>query len=248
MLNFFKKYKKSTIFTPLFIITSLLALILLGFFSVYFKINSNTYLLPNKQVVNDKYYFKKLAKTDPLITIAPNMSNVLAGPIISPKDPSFGPETAPITIVEYSDFLCDFCQKQEIILKNIIQRFPDKIKLIWKDYPENDYNSISFQAALAGRCAAEQNKFWQYHDLIYKNNTELDQNKFLNLAEQLNLNKNKFQQCFNKKTPQRQIKNNILEANALEITGIPFIYLNQQEIMGQISEEELAKIIETELK
>lgn len=247
MFNFFKKSKKSTISTPLFIIASLLALILLGFFSVYFKINSNTYLLPNKQV-NDKYYFKKLEKTDPLITVVPNMNNMLAGPIISPNDPSFGPETALITIVEYSDFLCDFCQKQEIILKNIIQRFPDKIKLIWKDYPENDYNSISFQAALAGRCAAEQNKFWQYHDLIYKNNNELDQNKFLNLAEQLDLNKNKFQQCFNKKTPQRQIKNNILEANALEITGIPFIYLNQQEIMGQVSEEELMKMIEAELK
>ncbi|MEK7557820.1 MAG: thioredoxin domain-containing protein [Patescibacteria group bacterium] len=244
MLNFFKK---PTFSTPLFIITSLIALILLGFFSVFFKINS---LYPNflDKQKNDKYYLKNLNETDPLITTVPDINRLLAGPIISQNDPNFGPKTAPITIVIYSDFLCDFCQKQEVILKTIIQRYSDKIKLIWKDYPENDQRSLSFQAALAGRCAMEQNKFWQYHDILYQNNTELNQDKFIKIAKQLNLKENKFKQCLTERTPQQQIKNNMLEANALEITGIPFIYVNQQEIMGQTSEEELIAIIEAELK
>ncbi|MBU0647040.1 DsbA family protein [Patescibacteria group bacterium] len=244
MFNFFKK---PTFSTPLFIIASLIALILLGFFSVFFKVNSLYSEFLDKQK-NDKYYLKNLNETDPLITTVPDINKLLAGPIISQNDPSSGPETTPITIVIYSDFLCDFCQKQETILKTVVQRYPNKIKLIWKDYPENNQRSLSFQAALAGRCAMEQNKFWQYHDLLYQNNTKLNQDKFIELAKQLDLKEKKFKQCLAEKTPQQQIKNNMLEANALEITGIPFIYVNQQEIMGQISEKELIAIIEAELK
>ncbi|MFH1233846.1 MAG: thioredoxin domain-containing protein [Patescibacteria group bacterium] len=244
MLNFFKK---PTISTPLFVVASLATLILLGIFSIYLKVNFLNSKLQDKQT-DDKYYFKKLTNTDPLVTIAPDINDLLAGPIISLNDPSFGPETAPITIVEYSDFLCDFCQKQEETLKTVIQRYPNKIRLIWKDYPENNPDSLSFQSALAGRCAMEQNKFWPYHDLLYQNNDQLDQEQFIELAKQLNLDENKFQQCLKEKIPLNKIKDNILEANALKINGIPFLYINQQEIMGQASEEELATIIKTELK
>ena len=112
---------------------------------------------------------------------------------------------------------------------------------------ENDENSISFQAAIAARCAQEQNQFWPFHDLLYKNNNNLTQLKFLNFADQLGLNRAKFVKCLDNNNIRQLIKDNIKEANALNITGIPFIYVNNQEVMGEISLEELEKIVEIKL-
>ncbi|MCG2695502.1 DsbA family protein, partial [Candidatus Parcubacteria bacterium] len=132
-------------------------------------------------------------------------------------------------------------------LKQIIDKYEGKIKLIWKDYPEKDENSISFQAAVSARCAKEQNQFWAYHDLLYENSQNLNQEKFLELASDLNLDINQFNECLAGEDAKNLVRDNMEEANALDISGIPFIFVNDQEVMGEISLEELERMVNIEL-
>ena len=247
-----KLTKKPNFPTKLFVAASLAVFILFAVFFFIIKINftndtANNQLI-QQQDSTDKYYLNEnYSEGDLLITKVPNLKDMLAGPIITDLDPSLGEKNAPITIVQFSDFECNFCQEQEQILKQVINEYQGKLRLIWKDYPENDENSISFQAAIAARCAQEQNQFWPFHDLLYQNNNNLAQLKFLNFADQLGLNRAEFVRCLDNDNIKQLIKNNIEEANALNITGIPFIYVNDQEVMGEISVEELKRIVEIEL-
>jgi len=242
MFNFFRKPKIST---PLFVASAIATFILLGLLFVYSQTGLNYDFLALKQSSN-RYPFKNLGQNDPLMTRVPDINDALAGPIISKNDPQLGPEDAPVTIVEFSDFICRFCQTQEKIIKNLMALYPDKIRLIWKDYPETNETSVSFQAAQAARCAGQQNKFWPYHDLLFKT-TEPKLDNFLQLTKQLNLEENQFKRCFAGQQTKTLIKDNIEEANALAIQGIPFIYINNQEVMGETTLADLKKMVEAEL-
>lgn len=243
MLNF----KKFNFSTKLFVAASLATFILLAAFYIFIKaVFTNTAI--EQADSEDKYYLNEnYSEGDLLMTKVPNLSDMLAGPIITDLDPNLGEKNALVTIVEFSDFECSFCSQQEQILKQLLTEYQGKVRLIWKDYPENDENSYSWQAALAARCAQQQGKFWQFHDLLFQQKNTIEYKDFINLAVQLDLNKNQFSQCFNNQETAGLIKDNIEEANALDIKGIPFIYINDQEVMGQVTLEELKKMVEIEL-
>lgn len=198
-----------------------------------------------KYYLNEEFY-----QNDPFITRIPDLKDMLAGPIISPTDPSLGSQEAPVAIIIFSDYECSFCQTQEKLLEKIMDKYGDKVRLIRKDYPDSDINSISYQAAVAARCAALQNNFWQYHDKLYENNKILEEDLYYEIADTLGLNLNNFEECFEEGSGRvtELINDNIKEADALDISGVPFIYINDQEIMGQIDQKDLERIIEIELK
>ena len=193
------------------------------------------------------YLNENYRDNDSLITKRPNLRDMLAGPIISAQDPSIGDKSAPVVIVVFSDFECGFCHRQEENLIKLVKEYKDKIRLVWKDYPLADKNSISFKAALAARCAQKQGEFWPYHDLIFADNNDLNKDEFLKIAGSLNLDIQAFKDCLVGGLPQELILDNIKEANALDINGVPFVYINDQEIMGEAGYDDLKKIIDKEL-
>ncbi len=212
-----------------------------GFFFYFVK-------MPSEQLgPQRKLYLKDVKPDDFYITRNLNLEDMLAGPIISEHDPRYGNDQAPVSLVIFSDFVCNFCRQQEEVLKNLISTYPSDIKLIWKDYPESDKQSISWQSARAGRCADQQNKFWAYHDLLFDSKQKFSQELFIDLADQLELDENKFIECLNDNQVDALINDNIREANGLNINGVPFIYVNDQEIIGEISYQDLEKIVLIEL-
>lgn len=249
MFNFTKKEKFSI---PLFVSVSLAVLFVLLITNIFFSLwLANTFFVNNfsRDDKIDKIYLKDRynKNSDPFITKKPRLEDSLAGPIISRIDPFLGDVNAPLSLVIFSDFQCNACQQQEAVLKQIFDKYKEKVRLIWKDYPDRDIGSASFQASLAGRCADEQGKFWEYHSLLFANNKQLNKDKFIELAKSFNLNIDKFEKCLSGFKYQREIKDNITEANALDIPGVPFIYVNDQEVLGELSFEELEKMIEAEL-
>lgn len=245
-------FKKSKFPIALFIAASFIALGLLPIFFLSLK----SMLAKNNNSVKQKYSAPYLLKdeaqeydsSDPFITKVPQLKDIITKPIVNGDDPAIGNENALVTIVEFSDFECGFCQKQEKILKQILENFGNKVKLIWKDYPESEFSSPSFQAAVAARCASQQNEFWPYHDLLFSKNGDFSKKTFIDLAEKLKLKLDEFKECLINNDAKILIQNNIKEANALNITGVPFIYVNDREIMGEVSYEELKGIIEKELE
>lgn len=244
MHNFFKKPQFPT---KIFIAASMAVFIMFVFSFLLFKAvvrNSGE----QGYSVNHRYATKNEIVGDPLITKVPNIKDLIKKPIISSSDPAMGNDKARINIVIYSDFKCAFCKEQEQIIKNLAAKHPEDIKLVWKDYPENNVESASYKAALAARCAQEQGQFWAYHDLLFKNSSGQSNDLFPRLAEELNLNLTNFNSCLSEKKTAKLVDGDIEEADALDITGVPFIYINDKEIMGQAGLEELDRIIREELK
>jgi len=247
MLKMFNIFKKEKVPIKIFIIASIVAFIIVFLLFVFLKINFNSQSNEANYNSTDKYFFNSnYQKGDPLMTKVPNLRDILAGPIINERDPYLGNLEAPIAIVYFSDYECSFCQKQEEVFSKILDTYQDRVKLIWKDFPDKN-NIKSIQASIAARCAQKQNKFWQYHDLLYENNTKFSQELFLNIADSLALNSKEFNDCRQGTSVQQLIYDNILEAQALDINGVPFIYINDQEVMGQVEFDDLKKIIDIEL-
>lgn len=247
-------FKKNKLPILLIIATSCISAIVLFFIYIIFMFNwGYVHLAKNtdsgKWGNDNEYLFvKKDTVNDPYITKKPRLKDMINGPIINKVDPGIGDEKAFVYMVQYSDFECNYCAEQEQILKRVLQKYSDKVRFIWKDYPKTDSESVSYQAAVAARCAQEQDKFWPYHDFLYRNNKELKEETYLNIAQLLELDMGKFDRCLGDDSAVRiLIDNNIKEADALAISGVPFLYVNSQEIMGEISEEELERIINIEL-
>lgn len=233
----------------LFVITSLLSLIIVAIFFYFLKIEissrfKNKYSGESEVInnINNEYI-----TNDPFITRGPGFVPQLMGPVISKDDPSMGNIDSKVIIVYYSDFDCSFCRQQEEVLKKTINNFGNDIRFIWKDYPDKDISSDSYRAAVAGRCANEQGKFWEYHDLLFALDkyNENDASKF---ARDLSLNMALFEDCLNDKEIRENINSNIEEANALDINGVPFTFINNHEIMGGSEQGEIEEIINLELK
>lgn len=244
MRNFFKKSKFPT---KLFIAASMAIFIMLIASLLMFKTivrNSGG----QDYSINHRGAVKKGVFNDPFITKVPRLKDLIKKPIIIDADPMLGEKNSKVNIVVYSDFKCAFCKEQEQAIKNLIAKNPKNVSLIWKDYPENSIKSASYQAALAARCAQEQGRFWEYHDLLFANSGDSSENLYSQLAEKLNLDLRNFNACLSEKKTEKLVDADIKEADALDITGVPFIYVNDKEIMGRTSLEELEKMVEDELK
>jgi protein-disulfide isomerase len=170
----------------------------------------------------------------------------LRGPIISNEDPAKGAANAPIVIVYYADFTCSFCKKQEAIFNQALEQYPDLVKVIRKDLPDTNKNSLSYLSAKAGRCAFEQDLFWQFNDLIL-NKAITNSDDLEKIASQIGLDLPRFKTCYNNSTA-TAIEKNWQEADALGISGTPYIYVNQRDFLGELSWNDLEMIIQTEGK
>jgi protein-disulfide isomerase len=91
---------------------------------------------------------------------------------VAATDPVKGPATAPITIVEYSDFQCPFCARVNPTLDRVLQTYGDKVRIVFKDYPLPNHREAP-KAAEAAHCAGEQGKFWEMHDRLFANQQAL---------------------------------------------------------------------------
>jgi len=175
-------------------------------------------------------------------------STAITVPQIYSDSPVKGNAKAPITIYEFSSFDCLYGQTMQATLNKILKKYPQQIKLVWKDLPIDEQNNNIMLAHQASRCAQEQDKFWQYHDLLWQSDGNFTLAKLQALADKLNLRRLDFDSCLKNQITKAVVEKDISEANDLLISGTPHFYINEQEIMGLATEEDFSKIIEQELK
>ena len=252
MFNFFSNNNEFP--TKLFVSTSLLSLLLLG--GIIVTLTSELSAPPLTEDASSRSDQKDQSlrsggDDSPLITKVPKMEDMLDGPMVNGGDPSLGPKEAPVTIVEFADYECGACVEQQRLLKRIRSEYKDKVRLIWKDYPVADRNSDSFRAARAARCAGRQNVFWGYNQRLYERGISkkgVNEGFFVDIAREMELDIPSFKECYGSEEVDQGIINNIKEANALQISGIPFVYVNDQQIMGGVTYEELKRLVEIEME
>jgi protein-disulfide isomerase len=145
--------------------------------------------------------------------------------------PVKGKETANVTVVEYSDFQCPFCQRGSQMLPQILQEYDGKIKLMYKQLPLPIHNWAK-DAAIASLCAREQgnDKFWEFHDLLFANqkNIKVENSKeeFEGFAKKIGLNENNFNKCLDSPDIAKRVQADIEEARSIGVSSTPTFVVN----------------------
>ncbi|HKE86435.1 MAG TPA: thioredoxin domain-containing protein [Vicinamibacterales bacterium] len=161
--------------------------------------------------------------------------------------PAKGPETAPVTIVEFSDFQCPFCRRVEPTLKQIESTYKERVRMVWKHLPLS-FHKDAAGAALAAEAAAKQGKFWEFHDRLFADQTKLGSDDLKQHAKDLSLDMKRFEADLqNSGADQKKIDSDVAEANALGIQGTPGFFINGRFVSGAQPYEVFAKIIDEEL-
>ena len=105
-----------------------------------------------------------------------------------------GPAAAPVTVFEWSDYECPFCQRAQDVLQRLQAEFPDTVRFVFKDFPLRSHPN-ALPAALAARCAGAQGRYWEYHDLLFVAQPDLSRDHLIGYARRLGLDAPGFTEC-----------------------------------------------------
>ena len=168
--------------------------------------------------------------------------------------PSFGPANAPVTIVEFGDLECPDCRMEAPLLRqNVPETFPDKVRVVFKNYPLESIHPWAHAAALADRCVYRQGNanFWKFFDWIYQTQDEITPEnlnaKILAWAGQNGLNATELGSCIDTKATGPEVEASISEGRELGIHGTPTLFINGRKI-GGLQWSDLQLVIDHELE
>jgi protein-disulfide isomerase len=163
--------------------------------------------------------------------------------------PGIGPADAAITIVEFSDYQCPYCQKwHDQVYEQLMAAYPGKIRLVYRNLPLTQIHPQSMNSAEAAMCAGDQNAFWKFHDKLFENSDALNDDIYGTIAADLGLDTTAFEKCMNDHKHQAAIEEDMQFAIDLGVQSTPTFFVNGLAIVGaqplsvfqQVIDEELA--------
>ena len=161
-------------------------------------------------------------------------------------EPYIGPEDAPIVIVEFSDFNCSFCRRfHQETFNALLGEYPDQIRFVYRDFPITSQES--FYAAQAAQCAFEQDKFWEFHDLLFSGTLPLGSEAYETYALELGLDSEELLFCIESERFAEDVSSDGSFASSLGLTGTPSFFINGIPMIGAQPLSQFARIIENEL-
>ena len=159
---------------------------------------------------------------------------------------TMGPKTAPVTIVEFSDFQCPYCARAQPILKDLMQRYDGKVRLVFRDFPL-DMHAQAQKAAEAARCAGDQGKFWEMHDRLFTDQRALQVADLKRSASELGLDTAKFNTCVDSGRYAAALKADMDAGARLGVNATPTFFVNGRMITGAGSPQAFTEVIDQEL-
>ena len=141
---------------------------------------------------------------------------------VEAKGPSRGPDNAPVTIVEFSDFQCPYCGREVPVIERLMKEYDGKVRLVFRHYPL-DFHPFAQKAAEAGACAQDQGKFWEFHDSMFSKQSELSVPDLKQRAVDLKLDTAAFNQCLDSGRQAEAIQKDIQEGARAGVSGTPAI-------------------------
>lgn len=156
-----------------------------------------------------------------------------------------GDRNAPVVLVEFADYQCPYCQKVNPQIQQLKKEYGDALAVIYKDFPLPMHHS-SQKAAEASRCAGEQGKFWEYHDVLFYSK-QLEPDDLKEHARVLRLDADRFDQCLDSGKQAEAVKKDLEEAKSLGLTGTPSFFANGHFFSGVVDYAALKDIINQQL-
>jgi len=195
------------------------------------------------QAAAQAYYDKLKTEAKVEILLAPYRAprqNVEA------KGPSRGPASAPVTIVEFSDFECPYCGRGEETVAEVVRVYGDKVRVVYRDLPLPMHTNAP-KAAEAAHCAGEQGKYWEMHAKLFANQRALEIPSLKGYAKDLKLDQAKFDKCLDSGATAALVEEGRKAGTELGITGTPAFFVNGVMISGAQPFDAFKEIIDVEL-
>lgn len=161
-------------------------------------------------------------------------------------DPVRGNPSAPVTIVEFSDYQCPFCARVNPTLAKVRETYGDRVKIIFKDYPLPNHPQAP-KAAEAARCAGEQQKYWEMHDAMFANQRALEVPMLKQTARTIGLDGSAFDQCLDSGKHTAAVESGSALGNRMGVNSTPTLYINGRPLIGAMPFESFKQIIDEEL-
>ncbi|MBP1701973.1 MAG: oxidoreductase family protein [Chloroflexi bacterium] len=169
-------------------------------------------------------------------------------PVTVDDDPTLGSANAPITVIEFSDFQCPYCQKwEQEVYGQLLQDYGDKIRFVYRDFPLTSIHPQAQPAAEAAECANEQGAFWKYHDKLFGMESPLGADTYVKYASELGLDMTKFQQCLTDHRYQAEVTADLEYATNLGINSTPTFFINGIPVVGAQPYSVFKYVIDKEL-
>lgn len=166
--------------------------------------------------------------------------------IIRADNPVLGPATAPVTIVEFSDFECPFCHKVQATVDQLRQRYGARIRWVYKHYPL-DFHPKAPPAAHASYAAHKQGKFWEFAKQVWARQQYLSDDLYLDVAKNLKLDIAKFNADRNSAAAKKIVADDMADGTKVGVRGTPFFLINGTALSGAQPIEAFTQAIEAEL-
>ncbi len=159
------------------------------------------------------------------------------------QGPAMGTDNTAITVIVFTDFECPFCSKAHQKLKDLFARYPQDVRILFRNFPLNMHKDAR-TAAYAAACAHLQGKFWPYADLLFENQGQLGISSLYDYAEQVGLDMDKFKESMESGQGEKMVEADIAEGGELGINGTPGVFINGHFINGIPTEKQIQNILD----
>src|SRR5512140_1135217 len=162
-------------------------------------------------------------------------------------DPSIGPEDAPVTIIEFSDYQCPYCaQWYQQVYQQLMASYPGQIRFVYRDNPLPSH-AEALPAAEAAQCAGEQGAYWKFHDALFSGQYGLSRTAYEQYAADLGLNTSAFTECLESRRFQAEVKADAADAAKAGINSTPSFVINGRLLIGALPFADFKAVIDEEL-
>jgi protein-disulfide isomerase len=150
----------------------------------------------------------------------------LATPVDDERDHVAGPESAPVTLVEYGDYECPYCGQAYPIVKSLQEALGDELRFVFRNFPLADAHPHAEHAAEAAESAAAQGSFWEMHDMLFENQEQLDDEALVGYGEQLGLDAAQIARDLEDGAHEARIREDFRSGVRSGVNGTPSFFVN----------------------
>jgi len=166
---------------------------------------------------------------------------------IAADDPIYGDSEAPVTIVQFAEYQCYYCNKANPTVKRLVEAYPGRVRVVFKDFPLTGHTR-AIPAAVAAHCAGEQDQFWEMSDVLLGNQQSLSDGDFKAYAKGLKLDVGKFEKCRNSGRYEPTILADLRAGRDAGVKATPTFFVNGLVLSGAQPYDRFTAIVERELK
>jgi protein-disulfide isomerase len=148
------------------------------------------------------------------------------------NSPVKGPKDAKVKIIEFSDYQCPFCSQADGLITQVLAANPD-VAFVYKQFPLTSIHPNALPAAKAALAAGKQGKYWEMHEILFKNQRALGADQLKEYAKQIGLDVPKWEKDMNSPEVNEQISAEMKEAGTAEVRGTPTIFVNGKRVMNR---------------